>query len=153
MCRKYQGFPQANHAQLQALGKEFEVLATREGETIDEYFARTLAIANHMTAHGEKMEQVLVVEKIVRSFTSKFNYLVCSVEEYNDVTALSIDELQSCFLVQQERVKSQNQEIDVEKALKISNVGRGYWHGRGRAGSRGCVRGRLKVKKHKKIGA
>ncbi|MCH95382.1 copia-type polyprotein, partial [Trifolium medium] len=28
-----------------------------EGETVNEYFARTLAIANHVTTHGERMEQ------------------------------------------------------------------------------------------------
>jgi len=44
---------------------QFEVHATKEGESIDEYFARTLAIENHMTAHGEIMEQTLVVEKIM----------------------------------------------------------------------------------------
>jgi hypothetical protein len=32
-----------------------------EGETVNEYFARTLAIANRMTAQGERMEQVTVV--------------------------------------------------------------------------------------------
>jgi len=48
----------------------------KEGETIDEYFARTLYIANKMTTHGEKMDQTLVVQKILRSLTSKLNYVV-----------------------------------------------------------------------------
>jgi len=32
-----------------------------EGESIDDYFARTLTIMNRMTTHGEIMEQNLVV--------------------------------------------------------------------------------------------
>jgi hypothetical protein len=28
-----------------------------ENESVDEYFARTLSIANKMTAHGERVEQ------------------------------------------------------------------------------------------------
>jgi len=50
------------------------------------------------------MDQTLVVEKIMRSLTSKFNYVVCSIEQSNDVTALSINELQSSLLVQEQRV-------------------------------------------------
>jgi hypothetical protein len=60
--------------------REFEVLAMGEGETVNEYFSRTLAIANKMTAQGERMEQVMVVEKILRSMPAKFNYVVCSIE-------------------------------------------------------------------------
>jgi len=65
MRRNYQGSTKVKLAQLQALRKEFEILAMKEGETIDEYFARTLSIANKMTSHGEKMDQTLVVEKIL----------------------------------------------------------------------------------------
>ena len=67
MRRKYQGSTNVKRAQLQAVHKEFEILAMKEGETIDEYFARTLSIANKMTTHGEKMDKRLVVEKILRS--------------------------------------------------------------------------------------
>ncbi|GAU45313.1 hypothetical protein TSUD_300420 [Trifolium subterraneum] len=94
MKRKFQGSSKVKRAHLQALRKEFEVLAMREGESVTEYFARTLAIANRMTAQGERMDQVVIVEKILRSMTPKFNYVVCSIEEANDVTTLSIDEIQ-----------------------------------------------------------
>ena len=83
------------------------------------------------------MDQTLVVEKILRSLTSKFNYVVCSIEESNDVTTLSIDELQSSLLVQEQHMKSQNQEFDAEQALKVSNGGRGsVGFGRGRGKGR-----------------
>jgi hypothetical protein len=45
-----------------------------------------------MTAQGERIEQVMMVEKILRSMPAKFNYVVCSIKESNDVTAPSIDE-------------------------------------------------------------
>ena len=46
-----------------------------------------------MQIHGEKMEDVTIIEKSRRSMTSKFNYVVCSIEESKDTTELSIDEL------------------------------------------------------------
>jgi len=88
MKRKYQGSTKLTRAQLQALRSEFEALAKKEGESVNEYFARTLTIANKMFAHGERKEETAIVEKILRSMTSKFNYVVCSIEESNDVNTL-----------------------------------------------------------------
>jgi hypothetical protein len=63
------------------------------------------------------MEQVTVVKKILRSMPAKFNYVVCSIEESNDVTTLSIDELQSSLLVHEQRMKGQKDHSE-EQALK-----------------------------------
>ncbi|GAU30667.1 hypothetical protein TSUD_31390 [Trifolium subterraneum] len=145
MRRKYQGSTKVKRAQLQALRREFEVLAMKDNESVNDYFGRTLAIANHMSAQGERLEQVTVVEKILRSMPSKYNYVVCSIEQSSNVTTLSIDELQSNLIVQEQRMKA-HQGISEVQALKITNPGRGNGRGRGRNStnaSRGCGRGRL----------
>lgn len=100
-----------------------------EIETVDEYFARALALANKMTTHGEKLQQVAIVEKILRLMSAKFNYVVCSIEESNDVTTLSIDELQSNLLVHEQMMNGQRYFIE-EQALKVSNAGKGAEGGR-----------------------
>ncbi|MCI09959.1 retrovirus-related Pol polyprotein from transposon TNT 1-94, partial [Trifolium medium] len=132
MKSKYQGSTKVKRAQLQALRREFEILGMKDAETIDEYFARTLAIANRMAAQGETMDSIKIVEKILRSLTPKFNYVVCSIEESNDVTTLSVDELQSSLLVQEQRLRAQSDRVE-EQALKVTNGGRGEnSRGRGR---------------------
>jgi hypothetical protein len=62
-------------------------------ESVNDYFARNLTIINKMRIHGEQMNNVVVIEKILRSMTPKFDYVVCSIEESNDIDILSIDEL------------------------------------------------------------
>ncbi|CAJ2658384.1 unnamed protein product [Trifolium pratense] len=141
MRRKYQGSNKVKRAQLQSLRREFEILEMEESESVTEFIARTLKIANNMTAHGERMEQVTVVEKILRSMTEKFNYVVCSITESNDVTTMSIDELQSSLLVHEKLMKGKKTHgviVGEEQALKVSNAGRG--RGRG-SSSRGRGRG------------
>ena len=112
----------------------------KEGESVDEYFARTLTIANKMKIHGESMKQVVIIEKILRSMTSRFDYVVCSVEESNDLDTLTIDELQSSLLVHKQRMNRHGRD---EQALKVTYndqvAGRG---GRGRGAFRGRGRGR-----------
>ncbi|MCI88348.1 retrovirus-related Pol polyprotein from transposon TNT 1-94, partial [Trifolium medium] len=56
--------------------------------------------------------------------TSKFEYVVCSIEESNDVSTMSIDELQSSLLVHEGRMKIHQAKAE-EQALKVSNSGRG----------------------------
>ncbi|XP_024177837.1 uncharacterized protein LOC112183727 [Rosa chinensis] len=117
MRQKYQGSTKVKRAQLQALRREFEVLQMKDGETVDEYFARTLTIVNKMKAHGERMEQLVIVEKILRLMPVKFNYVVCSIEESNNLTTMSIDELQSSLLVHEQRMRIHTGQ---EQALKVS---------------------------------
>ncbi|MCI16974.1 retrovirus-related Pol polyprotein from transposon TNT 1-94, partial [Trifolium medium] len=120
MRQKYQGSTKVKRAQLQALRKDFEILNMKIGESIEDYFSRTLTIANKMKMHGETLTQGTIVEKILRSLTSRFNYVVCSIEESNDVTTMIVDELQSSFLVHEQHLKGQREE---EQVLKMSNGG------------------------------
>ncbi|XP_068479007.1 uncharacterized protein [Phaseolus vulgaris] len=95
MKKKYQGNVKARRVQLQGLRTEFENLRMKSGEAVADFFSRTMAIANKMRIHGEKMQDITIVEKILRSMTPKFNFVVCSIEESKDIDELSIDELQS----------------------------------------------------------
>ncbi|XP_020225348.1 uncharacterized protein LOC109807241 [Cajanus cajan] len=140
MQKKYQGSTRVKRAQLQALRREFELLSMKEGEKVDAYLGRTLSIVNKMKSNGEKVDSSTVVSKILRSLTSKFNYVVCSIEESNDLSTLSIDELHGSLLVHEQRMQSLQPE---EQVLKITHDDRsGTSRGRGRGYSRGWGRGR-----------
>lgn len=84
-----------------------------------------------------------MVEKVLRSMTPKFNYVLCSIEESNDVTTLNVDVLQSNLLVHEQRMQVQHSKEE-ERALKVSQSARGYGRGKGaRTGFRGRGRGRV----------
>ncbi|XP_050909929.1 uncharacterized protein LOC127123784 [Lathyrus oleraceus] len=103
----------------------------RSSEGVTEYFSRVMTVANKMRIYGEDISDVKVVEKILRSLTEKFNYIVCSIEESKDINDLSIDELQSSLIVHEQKFQRRSGE---EQALKVtSEAGRG----RGRVGYRG----------------
>uniref|UniRef100_A0A803PAK3 CCHC-type domain-containing protein n=1 Tax=Cannabis sativa TaxID=3483 RepID=A0A803PAK3_CANSA len=94
MKRKYQGSAKAKRQQLQSLHTEFETLRMKTGESVSDYLTQTMAIVNKMRIHGDKMEDVTVAEKILRTMTLKFNYVVCCIEEAHNIDELSVDELQ-----------------------------------------------------------
>ena len=139
MQQKYQGSTRVKRAQLQALRREFELLAMKDGEKVDSYLGRTLSIVNKMKSNGEVMDSSTVVSKILRSLTANFNYVVCSIEESNDLNHLSLDELHGSLLVHEQRMQNSQTE---EQVLKVTyddstgtNRGRGRdYRGRGRGG-------------------
>ena len=97
------------------------------------FFACTLTITNKMRSLGDKMSDVTVIEKILHSMATKFDYVVCSIEESKDLDHMSIDELQSSLQVHEQRMPSH---VIEEQALKIvhddhfGNPGRGLtWKG------------------------
>ncbi|KAL6316867.1 hypothetical protein AAG906_022585 [Vitis piasezkii] len=74
---------------------------------------------NKMRVHGEKMEDVVVIEKILRSMTPKFDYVR--------------------LLVHEQRM---NGHLVEEQALKVTYEDQSRGRGRGRGGFRGRGRGR-----------
>nr|KYP50277.1 Retrovirus-related Pol polyprotein from transposon TNT 1-94 [Cajanus cajan] len=135
MKRKYEGNARVKRSILQGLRKEFEILEMKSGESITDYFSRVMSVASKMRTYGEQMQDVIIVEKILRSLTEKFNYIVfCSIEESKDIDSLSIDELQSSLIVHEQKFHKKHEE---EQALKVSSEdnggrGRGSYRGRGR---------------------
>ena len=138
MQQKYQGSTRVKRAQLQALRREFELLNMKDGEKIDSYLGRTLTVVNKMKVNGETVDSSTVVSKILRSLTPNFNYVVCSIEEANDLSTLSLDELHGSLLVHEQRMESFQPD---EQVLKVIHDDRsGASRGRGR-GNRGRGRG------------
>ena len=123
--------------QIQTLQTKFEILRKKSSESITNYFAKMMAIANKIRIHGENVEDVTIIEKILRSMTIKFNFVIYSIEESKDIDALSIDELQSSLLIHEQKI---NQQEKKEQILKVSTKShptlRGY-RGQGKGKCRG----------------
>ncbi|XP_027932801.1 uncharacterized protein LOC114188412 [Vigna unguiculata] len=125
MKQKFQGSTRVKRAQLQALRKEFETLQMKEGESVNSYFGRTLKIAKSMKVVGECMEESVITAKILRFMTTKFNYVVCSIEESNNMNTMTIDELQSSLLVHEQRMTCLVEEEQVMQTIFDEKNGRG----------------------------
>ncbi|XP_071705208.1 uncharacterized protein [Rutidosis leptorrhynchoides] len=141
MKAKFGGNSKVKKSLLNSLRREFEVLAMKGDESIAEYFARVMAVSNKMRSNGEDMPDKKIVEKIMRTLTEKFTYVVVAIEEAQDTDTMSIDELQSSLVVHEQKFKRSSSE-GVDHALKIEDFSGGRGRGRGRNSYRGRGRGR-----------
>ncbi|KAL6193975.1 hypothetical protein ACLB2K_035059 [Fragaria x ananassa] len=135
---KYQGNDRVKRAQLQTLRRDFEVLEMKLGESVTDYFARVMVVANDMRNFGEDMPDVKIVEKILCTLTEKFNYIVCSIAESKHIDRLSVDELQSSLLVHEQKFRKSDGD---EQALKVTHENRFGARGEDKFEARGRGRG------------
>ena len=84
MKRKFGGNERVKRSLLQTLRRDFEVIVMNNDESIDDYFKRVMTVSNQMRSNGEEMSDSKIVEKILRTLTDKFTYVVVSIEESKD---------------------------------------------------------------------
>ena len=76
--------------------------------TISDYFSRLLVNVKRLKSNGESLEDVHVVEKILRSLANKFEHVVVVIEESKDLETPSIKVLMGSLQVHEQRMEKKN---------------------------------------------
>ena len=113
----------------------------KKGEMMNGYISKVMSLASKMRMHCDSITDVADVEKILQSLIPKFDYIICSIEEANNVEDMQIDELQSFLLVHEQKL-NRTSAIEEMTTLKISTPGEtSSSRGRGQRRGKGCGRG------------
>ena len=90
---EYQGSNKVITIKLQSLHRDFETLLMKNSESVQELFSRVFTIVNQIRALGENLSDQRIVEKVLSSLPSKFDYIVAAIEESKDLSSYSFNEL------------------------------------------------------------
>ncbi|XP_059066273.1 uncharacterized protein LOC131857603 [Cryptomeria japonica] len=118
----YEGDKKVREAKVQSLRMKYESLKMKEDEDIAAYFLRVDEIVNAITALGEEVKDTLVVQKLLRTLTMKFDPKVSAIEEMKDLKTLTKDELFGILTAYEMRTEDKPSQKEV--AFKISKKGK-----------------------------
>src|ERR1043165_82227 len=122
LVRCYGGDASVKKVKLQSLRKQYENLNMKNNEKVSEYISRVILITNEMKACGETLFEQVIIEKVLRSLTPQFDYIVVAIEHSKDLETMRIEELQSSLEAHELRLTGRTFEREVEQALKASFV-------------------------------
>ena len=57
----------------------------KESDTIDSLFTLLIGLVTQMRSHREIVKERRIVEKVLRSFPSRFDVIVTTIEETKDI--------------------------------------------------------------------
>eukprot|EP00253_Pinus_taeda_P006904 PITA_06904 len=92
--KKYETNAKAvKRSKLQTLRIQYENLRMYNEESVANYFLRVDEIVNCMKNLGEEIKEAIVVEKVLRSLSPKFESKVSAIEEKENLRILTMSQL------------------------------------------------------------
>jgi hypothetical protein len=87
------GADRVKEAMAQRLRKEFEDIMFLDRETLDKFGLRIMNIVNNLRPPGDIVEELKVVQKILRVVPNQYSQMACSIETLLDLRTVSVEEL------------------------------------------------------------
>lgn len=143
-CNK--GVEQVKNIRLQTLRGDFKHLFMEEPESISDYFSRVLTLVNQLKRNGEDVDEVKVMEKMLRTLNPRFDFIVTNIEENRDLKAMTIEKLMGSLQAYEEKQKRKiKQKKTMEQILQLNVKEANYANyksQRGRGRGQDCGHGR-----------
>ncbi|XP_074320347.1 uncharacterized protein LOC141657108 [Silene latifolia] len=151
--QEYMGDKKVIQVKLHTLRRNFELLAMQKDEYVQGFMSRVADIVNSMRAYGEIVDNNMIVSKVLRTLTSKFDHVVAAIEETKDLSRYTFDELMGSLLAHEDRLNRSSEKVE-EKSFQVKDESsqkektensssggrrncRGGFRGRGRGRGRG----------------
>ena len=99
------GADRVKEANAQHLLKDFENIAFKEGETVDDFAMRINALAADLRTLGESLDETKVVKKMLRVLPNKYAQIAISIETMLDLKKLSLEDLVGRLRMAEDRME------------------------------------------------
>jgi hypothetical protein len=112
------GADRVKEVNAQKLLTEFEQIAFKPGENIDEFAIRISKITTDLEGLGEKIDDTRVVKKFLRVVPARYNQVAVTIEMFCDMKTLTIEELVGRLRAAEDRFEPSVEQV-IEKMPKL----------------------------------
>ncbi|XP_073221493.1 uncharacterized protein [Cicer arietinum] len=113
LVKYYTGGEKAKKVKLQMLRRQYELLQMEEDEVVADYFNRVQVVVNQMRTNGESLTEVVIIEKILRTLTQRYNHIMVAIEESKDLDKMKVEDLQGSLEAHELRVQREDDEAQI----------------------------------------
>ena len=110
----HEGTNKVKESKISVLVHRFELFKMKENETIGEMFTRFTDITNSLIGLGKIYTQVEMVRKILRSLTPQWEKKVTAIEEANDLSTLTVENLIGNLMAYEVQLEDRKTESDTK---------------------------------------
>lgn len=118
MAHCYKSDASFKKVNLQYIHKQYKNLNMKNNDKIQDFISRVILITNEMKSCGNILSEQVLIEKVLRSFTTQLDYIIVEIEHSNDLSTMKIEDL---IEAQEFRLTERTSKREVEKALKASS--------------------------------
>ncbi|GKC87090.1 zinc finger, CCHC-type containing protein [Tanacetum coccineum] len=122
-------------ARLQTIKSDFELLHMKEDEIIDTFTGKLTTLVNKAASLEHTIEDQTLVHKLLNVVPDRYLQIVASIEQYSDLTEMTLEEAIGRLKTYEERIKyKKGKQVDNQEKLMFTrheNKGK-YFRGRGR---------------------
>ena len=92
----------------------------KDTESRDSFYTRVVGLINQLKYHGENIEDIRVVENVLRSILPRLESLAVTLEENKDISMFTIDELQASLINHEHIINRSNTSLEGAFAVHSS---------------------------------
>ena len=141
------GVSRIRKARIQSLKRDYENLRMDDDDLFVDYFGKLFCVVNELRSLDEVITDVEVSGKLLRSVSGKFDVITTSIEKFQDLEMITLEEVIGTLKVHEDKLKARMVKRE-EKALlakafikeKKKDHDPSNGRGRGRGRGRGCGR-------------
>ncbi|EEE53913.1 hypothetical protein OsJ_00468 [Oryza sativa Japonica Group] len=111
------GEERVKKARVQTLKRELDGMYMSNSEKINDFALKVTTIVNEIRSLGTKVEETTVVEKLLHSVPDKFQPLISTIEQWGDVSEMTVTETIGRLRAFEESSKGQRRDKEGEQQL------------------------------------
>ena len=117
---RHMGAARVIKARVQALRCEVETIFMGEEESVADFAGKLSKVATQLRSLGEKIDDGVLVAKLLRSAPAKFDAITSSIEKFGDMDSMSLEEAIGSLKIYEEKLR--DQEARREEQLLLSKA-------------------------------